>query len=99
MEVDEIENKAGILRKEAESFNEKLSKRGVIYLSRVPPFMKPNKVKSYFEQYGEVTRLFLAEEDSSRRLKRKNNGGNASKQFHEGYCEVAFNITNSKFTP
>lgn len=30
--------------------------------SRVPPFMKPNKVRSLLEKYGEVTRLYLAEE-------------------------------------
>jgi hypothetical protein len=52
----------GLLRKEAELYKEKLEKRGVIYMSRVPPFMKPNKARNMFEQYGEVTRLYLAEE-------------------------------------
>jgi ESF2/ABP1 family protein len=51
--------------------------------------MKPNKVRTMFEQYGEVTRLYLAEEDISVRLKRKEKGGNASKQFKEGWIEFA----------
>ena len=66
---DSVENvetikvsKKGKLLKEAEKNKEALEKRGVIYLSRVPPFMKPNKARNIFEQYGEVTRLFLQEE-------------------------------------
>ena len=54
--------KMGKLLKEAEKYKESLEKRGVIYMSRVPPFMKPNKARTLFEQYGEVTRLFLQEE-------------------------------------
>jgi hypothetical protein len=38
------------------------------YRSRVPPFMKPNKVRSLLEKYGEVTRLYLAEEGRIMRL-------------------------------
>jgi ESF2/ABP1 family protein len=77
------------LKKNAEKYTEKLNKRGVIYLSRVPPFMKPNKARNIFEEFGEVTRLYLAEEDSSIRNKRKSNGGNGSKQFVEGWIEYS----------
>lgn len=38
-------------------YNEGLAKRGVVYLSRVPPFMKPAKVKHLMEQHGVVTRV------------------------------------------
>jgi len=61
-EVKPKESKKGKLIKEAEEYKQALDKRGVIYISRVPPFMKPNKVRNMFEQYGEVTRLYLAEE-------------------------------------
>ena len=77
------------LRKDAEQYRENLAKRGVIYISRVPPFMKPNKARTMFEQYGEVTRLYLAEEDRKLREKRREKGGNASKQFQEGWVEFA----------
>lgn len=79
----------GRLKREAERYKEKLDLRGVVYMSRVPPFMKPNKARSLFELYGEVTRLYLAEEDAGRRQKRKEGGGNASKQFAEGWVEFA----------
>ena len=35
---------------------------GIIYLSRLPPFMKPAKVRFIFSQFGEVGRLFLQPE-------------------------------------
>jgi hypothetical protein len=47
------------LQAEAAEYAEKIQRRGVIYISRIPPFMKPNKVRSCFEVYGEVTRLYL----------------------------------------
>jgi ESF2/ABP1 family protein len=52
----------GKLKAEAQKYKDKLEQRGVIYLSRIPPFMKPNKVRTIFEQYGTVSRLYLAEE-------------------------------------
>ena len=82
-------NKGNSLRKEAASFTEKLEKRGVVYLARVPPFMKPNKARDLLSQYGEVTRLFLQEEDPAVRVRRRKHGGNASKQFTEGWVEYA----------
>lgn len=33
-----------------------------VYLSTVPPFMKPAKVKHLLSQYGVITRLYLVEE-------------------------------------
>ena len=35
---------------------------GVVYLSRLPPFMKPAKIRNIFSQYGEVGRLYLQPE-------------------------------------
>lgn len=101
---EETEEEKHRLRKEAAAYREALDKRGVIYLSRVPPFMKPNKVRTLLEPYGEITRLFLAEEgqlpaaglviacfvlmvlfaDAEARKKRKEYGGNSSRQFKEG---------------
>lgn len=44
-------------KKKVASYNKSLAKRGVVYLSRVPPFMKPAKVKHLMEQHGVVTRV------------------------------------------
>lgn len=35
---------------------------GIIYLSRVPPFMKPHKVKHLLSRYGSVGRVYLKPE-------------------------------------
>ena len=92
--------KKSLIRKDAIEYAKKIEKRGVIYLSRIPPFMKPNKVRSIFEQYGEVTRLYLQEEDVTIRKRRKKSGGNGSKQFTEGWVEfseksIAKNVAES----
>lgn len=81
------DKKSTKLRQEAEAYSKNLERRGVIYMSRVPPFMKPNKARTLFEQFGLVTRIYLAEEDSQLRKRRKSNGGNGSKQFTEGWIE------------
>ena len=88
-EEEEDVSKGTQLRQEAKTYSENLEKRGVIYMSRVPPFMKPNKARTLFEQFGIVTRIYLAEEDSQLRKRRKSNGGNGSKQFTEGWIEFS----------
>ena len=35
---------------------------GIIYLSRIPPFMKPHRVKHLLSQYGSVGRVYLKPE-------------------------------------
>ena len=77
------------LLKDAKKYSENLGKRGVIYMSRIPPYMKPNKARTMFEQFGIVTRIYLSEEDSEIRRNRKTSGGNGSKQFTEGWIEFA----------
>lgn len=85
-----IEKQKNKLKKEAVEYAQSLSRRGVIYMSKVPPFMKPNKIRSLLEPYGEISRLYLQEE--SRR--------GSSKQFHEGWIEytdksIARNVADS----
>ncbi len=43
--------------KELVKYNEKLRKRGIVYMSRVPPFMKPAKVKHLLGMHGEITKV------------------------------------------
>ncbi|KAJ1966057.1 snoRNA-binding rRNA-processing protein utp10, partial [Dipsacomyces acuminosporus] len=66
---------------------------GVVYMSRVPPFMKPIKVRHLLEKYAEIGRIYLAQEDDKRRKKRVKSGGNRKKQFVEGWIE----FTNKKY--
>ncbi len=73
--------------KSAKKYEEKKKKHGVIYISRVPPFMRPVKVRSLMEQYGTVTNIYLVPEDKSIRKNRKKAGGNTRKKYTEGWIE------------
>lgn len=50
-------------------FKEEKDKTGVVYLSRVPPFMPPHQVRSHFMFFGPINRIYLtpAPKNSSRR--------------------------------
>ncbi|OLL26706.1 Pre-rRNA-processing protein ESF2 [Neolecta irregularis DAH-3] len=67
--------------------NAAVDKAGVIYLSRIPPFMKPQKLKHLLSQYGEIGRVFLAPEDPKSYAKRVHFGGNKKKNYTEGWVE------------
>jgi len=70
-----------------EDFNAKLQKRGIVYLSRVPPRMTPSKVKTLLSDFGTVTRVYLVEEDKTIRKKRRKAGGSGGKRYTEGWVE------------
>jgi len=72
---------------QAKKYTSKKKKHGVIYISRVPPFMRPVKVRSLLEQYGTVTNIYLVPEDKSIRKNRKKSGGNTRKKYVEGWIE------------
>lgn len=89
---DENEKKKSKLDKflkKTENFNDKLRKRGVIYIARVPPKMTPTKVKSLLSEFGEITRVYLVEEDKAVRQRRRKQGGSGAKRYTEGWVEFA----------
>ena len=55
--------------------------------AQVPPYMRPQKMQHLLSQFGEVTRLYLAEEDQALARRRKKAGGNKNKCFTEGWVE------------
>ncbi|KAL7270656.1 RNA-binding ATPase activator esf2 [Rhizina undulata] len=65
----------------------KTEKTGVVYLSRIPPFMKPMKVKQLLSCFGEIGRIFLAPEDPKAYARRVRFGGNKKRNFEEGWVE------------
>jgi len=74
---------------ETTHFNEKLKKRGVIYIARVPPRMTPTKVKALLSEFGEVTRIYLVEEDPTvRKRRKKEHGKSGGKRYVEGWIEM-----------
>lgn len=75
---------------ETENFNEKLKKRGVLYVARIPPRMTPTKIKALLSDFGEVTRVYLVEEDPTvRKRRKKEHGGSGGKRYIEGWVEFA----------
>lgn len=73
--------------KEIEKNLKKIKKSGVVYISRVPPFMKPTKMRQILSRFGEVNRIFLAPEDPKAYARRVKYGGNKKKNYVEGWAE------------
>jgi ESF2/ABP1 family protein len=62
--------------------------RGVCYFSRLPPFMKPDKLRNLLSGMGtEVLRVYLVAESTAVRAGRVRAGGNKKKNYTEGWVE------------
>jgi ESF2/ABP1 family protein len=66
---------------------EAIRKSGVVYLSQIPPFMKPQKLRQLLEPHGKLNRIYLAEEEASARTRRLKSGGNRRRLYTEGWVE------------
>lgn len=64
-----------------------VSRSGVIYLSRVPPFMKVHTLKHLLSPYGDIGRIFLTPEDPKKYSRRVKSGGNKKRSFVDGWVE------------
>ncbi len=62
---------------------------GVIYLSRIPPFMRPSTLSHLLSPFGPIIRLFLTPEPPSTYLRRKHAGGNKKRSFIDGWVEFS----------
>ncbi|ANZ76940.1 BA75_04099T0 [Komagataella pastoris] len=65
----------------------KLKKTGVVYLSSLPPYMKPTKMRQILSRFGDVDRLYLKPEDILTQNKRVRFGGNKKRMYTEGWAE------------
>ncbi|MCJ1447663.1 MAG: RNA-binding ATPase activator esf2 [Stictis urceolatum] len=68
---------------------EKVRKTGVIYISRIPPFMKPSALRNLLSPYGTILRIFLTPEPTPAYQKRVRAGGNKKRSFVDGWVEFA----------
>jgi ESF2/ABP1 family protein len=74
--------------KDLEAFNQKVAKSGVVYLSRIPPRLKPSKLRTLLEDRGaKIGRIYLAPEDLHSKNRRKATGGGNDRRFTEGWVE------------
>lgn len=65
----------------------KIKRTGVCYLSSIPPYMKPVKLRSVLSRFGNLGRIFMKPEDQASYRKRVKYGGNKKKKFTEGWVE------------
>ena len=72
-----------------EASQRKIRKTGVIYISRVPPFMRPSTLKHLLMPYGTINRLFLTPEPAASYARRLKGGGNKKRSFTDGWVEFA----------
>ncbi|KAG8160756.1 hypothetical protein KVR01_009020 [Diaporthe batatas] len=84
---DDILQVKSLLKKNPVATEAAIKKSGVVYVSRIPPFMKPHKLRSLLSNYGTINRIFLAPEDPMAHQRRVRNGGNKKKMYTEGWVE------------
>jgi ESF2/ABP1 family protein len=67
--------------KEKTAVKPKVSKPGIIYLSKIPPKMNVTHIREFFSQFGEIHRSFLQPDKTKTRKGKKN------QTFTEGWIE------------
>ncbi|KAF9434653.1 RNA-binding ATPase activator esf2 [Entomortierella beljakovae] len=85
---------------ELKKFQDARNKAGILYISRIPPFMKPIKLRHLLGKFGELGRVYLAPEDAKVAARRKKYGGNKKQNYTEGWVEfldknIAKQVANS----
>ncbi|KAH7831926.1 putative pre-rRNA-processing protein ESF2 [Monocercomonoides exilis] len=75
------------IRRKAERLNAEEEKHGIIYISRVPMFMKVEKLRYLMSEHGEVGRIYLNPETVESRKKRIKSGGNRKTKYIDGWVE------------
>lgn len=71
---------------EAEAYRKLQMKKGICYLSSIPPFMTVSGLRRYFKKY-KVDRIFLRPETELSKAQRKSQGGNKKVKFIDGWME------------
>jgi ESF2/ABP1 family protein len=56
----------GLSEKALEAYTAAQNRAGVIYISRIPPGMSPDKVRHLMSAYGEIGKVFLQQEGAFR---------------------------------
>ncbi|KAI5443331.1 pre-rRNA-processing protein ESF2 [Lathyrus oleraceus] len=93
-EKTELESKLKLkkklkMKKKLEKETEKAQKRGVCYLSRIPPHMDHVKLRQILSQFGDIQRIFLAPQESSARVQFKRARASQNQAYSEGWVEFA----------
>ncbi|KAL1721343.1 hypothetical protein EV715DRAFT_288481 [Schizophyllum commune] len=76
-----------LTREALAAFQAAQDRAGIIYISRIPPGMRPAKVRHLMSAYGEVGRVYLQQEDPKRAYLRKKYTSTNKAHFTEGWVE------------
>ncbi|KZV90497.1 hypothetical protein EXIGLDRAFT_740760 [Exidia glandulosa HHB12029] len=74
---------------ELAKFQAAQDRAGIVYLSRIPPGMRPTKVRHLMSAHGEVGRVFLQQEDPKRAYLRRKHTSTKKAHYTEGWVEFA----------
>ncbi|KIM83966.1 hypothetical protein PILCRDRAFT_818997 [Piloderma croceum F 1598] len=69
------------------AFKAAQERAGVIYISRIPPGMRPSKVRHLMSAYGEVGGVYLQQEDAKSAYLRRKYTSTKKPHFTEGWVE------------
>ncbi|ORM39765.1 Pre-rRNA-processing protein esf2 [Babesia sp. Xinjiang] len=69
------------------NLGEPQDRSGVIFCSRIPPFMNISKLRSYFSRYGKVGKIYAEPETLTDYKTRVKHGGNKKLKFVHGWIE------------
>lgn len=72
-----------------EEFIKEMNRRGIVYVSRIPFGMQPFHLRHLFQQHAKhpILRVHCDLESPEETARRKARGGNAKKQYKEGWVE------------
>jgi ESF2/ABP1 family protein len=69
------------------AFQAAQDRAGVIYISRIPPGMRPTKVRHLMSAYGDIGRVYLQQEDAKRAYLRRKYTSTKKPHYTEGWVE------------
>ncbi|KAI9256442.1 hypothetical protein BDA99DRAFT_484833 [Phascolomyces articulosus] len=72
---------------ELEAFEKQQKNTGVCYLSRIPMFMSPTRLREFLSQHAELGRIYLEKEDAKITAKRRKFHKNKRVNYREGWVE------------
>lgn len=76
-------------REKLEKFKAKVDKSGIVYMSRVPPHLKPLKLRQMLEVHANLGRIYMAPKETAPRKSKAqgSNGQKQGKEFSEAWIE------------
>lgn len=77
----------GLTASELEAYNKAHAQRGVVYLSRIPPRLTPQRLQRTMSEFGKVSHMFLREESKEKRQRRKKECGMGGRRYTDGWVE------------